>query len=148
MESVEATKVSGSDTREGLDYRSRQLAGILSQLSDEDGTFDIEEVKRVIKMKRHGEFNPLRQLRKQHGLTQEKAADLCGVSKLTVSNYETGKCSPQLDRLIRYSTALLLSDNEDSSVDLGTRQGDWVLEDEVVSLVSDYSRWLMKSEEA
>jgi len=131
-----------------LDYSSRQLAGILSQLAEEDGTFDIEEVKRLIKLKRHGEFNPLRQLRKQYNLTQEKAAELCGVSKLTVSNYETGRCSPQLDRLIKYSSALLTCDNEDPSIDLGTRDAKYAAEDEIVSLVGDYCRWFMKCEVA
>jgi len=127
---------------------SEQLASILSQMAEEDETLDIEEVRRLIQVKRHSQFNPLRQLRKELDFTQEKTADLCGVSKLTVSNYESGKCSPQLDRLIKYASALLKADEIYSAIDLGRRDPQWNVEDAVVSLVSDYCRWLMNAEVA
>ena len=81
---------------------SEELASIIHQAFGDSNNVDIEEVKRQVQLKQYVEHNPLRQYRKNHGYTQEDIAEACGVSKLTVSNYETGKCSPQMDRLIDY----------------------------------------------
>jgi len=137
MDGVEAK------AEEGLDYRSRQIASVLAELASADGTLNIDEVKKAIKKKRHAEHNPMRQLRKDLNLTQEKAAGLCSVSKLTVSNYESGKCSPQLDRLIKYASALLCC-----SATYHNAAGEDALlpKGEVVSLVADYTQWYMESE--
>lgn len=43
----------------------------------------------------------LKYLRKKNNMTQQQLANLLGVSKSTISGYETGSCKPTIERLIR-----------------------------------------------
>lgn len=52
----------------------------------------------------------LKQLRKSKGLTQSVFAGLIGVSRNTVLNWETGKCSPRADVFTRIASILEVSE--------------------------------------
>ncbi len=51
------------------------------------------------------------EIRKEHGLTQEDLAELCSVTRQTISNWENGKSCPDLETLV------LISDTFDVSLD-------------------------------
>lgn len=51
----------------------------------------------------HPVIRKLRNLRYLHGYSLDKTADLMGVSRKTIHNYETGKTSPRLKDLVKYS---------------------------------------------
>lgn len=48
----------------------------------------------------------IRKYRRKKGLSQEKLAEQLNVTRQTVSNWETGKAYPDVDMVIRLSTAL------------------------------------------
>ena len=45
-------------------------------------------------------FNNLKPLRKQNGLTQEQIAEKLGVSRQTIAKWERGECLPDLENVI------------------------------------------------
>lgn len=51
----------------------------------------------------------LKQLRKDNNMTQKKLADLLGVSKSTISSYETGSTYPSFDKLFRLANIFNVS---------------------------------------
>ncbi len=51
------------------------------------------------------------EIRKEHGLTQEGLAEICSVTRQTISNWENGKSYPDLETLV------LISDSFDVSLD-------------------------------
>ena len=51
------------------------------------------------------------EIRKDRGLTQEGLAELCSVTRQTISNWENGKSYPDLETLV------LISDTFDVSLD-------------------------------
>lgn len=51
----------------------------------------------------------LRKKRKEHNLTQEQLAEKIFVSTKTISNWETGKTTPDIDSLIRLANLFNLS---------------------------------------
>ncbi len=50
-------------------------------------------------------MNPIRQLRFQVGITQEKLADMGGTSQPTIADYESGRKSPTLETLQRLANS-------------------------------------------
>ena len=50
-------------------------------------------------------------IRKEHDLTQERLAEICSVTRQTISNWENGKSYPDLETLV------LISDTFDVSLD-------------------------------
>ena len=52
------------------------------------------------------------EIRKEHGLTQEGLAEICSVTRQTISNWENGKSYPDLETLV------LISDTFDVSLDV------------------------------
>ena len=42
----------------------------------------------------------IRELRKSHGLKAEQVADILGVKRRTLTNYETGRREPNVNQLI------------------------------------------------
>lgn len=52
--------------------------------------------------------NNIRFQRKLKNLTQQQLADLCGVTKNTISLYEKQKMQPRLDILVRMSIVLVV----------------------------------------
>ena len=51
------------------------------------------------------------EIRKENGLTQEDLAELCSVTRQTISNWENGKSYPDLETLV------LISDRFEVSLD-------------------------------
>ncbi len=47
------------------------------------------------------EFNNLKQYRKEFGLTQEQAAEMLGVSRQAVANWERGETLPDIENVIK-----------------------------------------------
>ena len=52
------------------------------------------------------------EIRKEHSLTQEGLAEICNVTRQTISNWENGKSYPDLETLV------LISDTFDVSLDV------------------------------
>ena len=52
------------------------------------------------------------EIRKEHSLTQEGLAEICSVTRQTISNWENGKSYPDLETLV------LISDTFDVSLDV------------------------------
>ncbi|MGE5553776.1 MAG: helix-turn-helix transcriptional regulator [Betaproteobacteria bacterium] len=52
--------------------------------------------------------NRLRQLRSQHGMTQEKLAELVGVSRQTIISIESGRYDPSLELAFKISRVFAL----------------------------------------
>lgn len=48
-------------------------------------------------------FVKIQQLRKQNGMSQEKLAQLLGVSRQSVSKWESGQSLPEIDKIIQLS---------------------------------------------
>jgi transcriptional regulator with XRE-family HTH domain len=48
----------------------------------------------------------IRELRVSRGLTQEQLADLIGIERTRVTEYETGRHEPTHPMLVRFATAL------------------------------------------
>lgn len=48
-------------------------------------------------------FVKIQQLRKQNGMSQEKLAQLLGVSRQSVSKWELGQSLPEIDKIIQLS---------------------------------------------
>lgn len=67
--------------------------------------------------------------RRQKGWSQEELADLMGVSRQSVSKWESGACAPELDKLVRLSQLLevttdyLLKDTEPLAVVIEDNDG-------------------------
>lgn len=57
-------------------------------------------------------YERLQTLRKQAGLSQEKLAEACGVSRQAVSKWEAGQSQPDMDKLVRLSTLFGVSLDE------------------------------------
>ena len=53
--------------------------------------------------------NRLCELRKKHNLSQEDLADKLGVSRQAVTKYESGKCYPDVEKLIAISNLFNVS---------------------------------------
>ncbi len=51
----------------------------------------------------------IRQLRERNTLSQDKFGELCGVSKASVSQWETGNATPPTDRLVALREHLVFS---------------------------------------
>ena len=51
-------------------------------------------------------ISKLAEVRKAHGLTQERLAELSGVHRVSIARYETGKMSPTIRNLERLSIVL------------------------------------------
>lgn len=51
----------------------------------------------------------IKALRKTRGLTQQQLADLLGVQRATISNYEIGRRSPHIKELERIADAMSVS---------------------------------------
>lgn len=70
-------------------------------------------------------FVKIQQLRKQNGMSQEKLAQLLGVSRQSVSKWESGQSLPEIDKIIQLSnifevtTDYLLKDvSEEKCIDI------------------------------
>ena len=70
-------------------------------------------------------------LRKQKGMTQEALAFKLGISRQSVSKWETGECEPDLSKLkeiasmFEVSIDYLLNDNYEDEVDKGDKIDDY-----------------------
>ena len=51
----------------------------------------------------------MKRFRKKHGYTQAQLAEILGVTKQSISNYETGKSQPNLSVIIHFSVASKLA---------------------------------------
>lgn len=83
-------------------------------------------------------FVKIQQLRKQNGMSQEKLAQLLGVSRQSVSKWESGQSLPEIDKIIQLSnifevtTDYLLKDvSEEKCIDILRKEK----EKEVLSLI-------------
>ena len=56
--------------------------------------------------------NKLLELRKKKGISQEEAADILGVSRQTVSKWETGLSTPEFDKIKSIADLYEISINE------------------------------------
>lgn len=54
-------------------------------------------------------YEKIGECRRRHGWSQEELADMMGVSRQSVSKWESGACAPELDKLIRLSQLLEVS---------------------------------------
>lgn len=59
----------------------------------------------VVDLRRHI-GNRMRDLRATRGMSQETLAERCGVDRRTIGRWENGYSVPDLDNLIRLTTAL------------------------------------------
>lgn len=76
-------------------------------------------------------FVKIQQLRKQQGMSQEKLAQLLGVSRQSVSKWESGQSLPEVDKIIQLSnifqvtTDYLLKDvSEEKCIDIFRKEKD------------------------
>lgn len=76
-------------------------------------------------------FVKIQQLRKQNGMSQEKLAQLLGVSRQSVSKWESGQSLPEIDKIIQLSnifevtTDYLLKDvAEEKCIDILRKEKD------------------------
>ena len=51
----------------------------------------------------------LAEIRKAQGISQERLAEMSGVSRVTIARFETGRCSPNLQTLELLAAALGVS---------------------------------------
>ena len=54
----------------------------------------------------------LKSRRKELGMTQQDLADKCGLSRVSISNYESGKSEPTKESLEILSSILNVSEND------------------------------------
>jgi len=67
------------------------LSSVLSSLNlDGNGDINLDKFKRDFAAKCFKEYNPLRQQRKRCEMTIAQVSDIASLSKITVSNYESG----------------------------------------------------------
>ena len=61
-------------------------------------TNPLEQKRRIV--------NQFKKMRKDKGISQEKAAELAGMARPDVSRFESGNYNPSLELMMRYANAL------------------------------------------
>ena len=128
---------------------SEALNSVLGSLNLDGGDINLDKFKRDFAAKCFKEYNPLRQGRKKLDLTISNVASVSGLSKITVSNYESGypqAASPSLPNLFvlfeavsPYSEHRLPRDICDIQI-LGDRYDTWLSEQ-----LGEYALWFRAS---